>query len=252
MGDPPALGTGARLEFMAPLSSERADRLAADLGAAAPSTVLDLGCGWGELLLRILAACPSARGVGVDVHGPDLARGRANAAARGLAERVTFVEGPAEDHRDTADLVLSLGAYQAFGTAAEALRALHRLVGPGGRLLFGAEFWERPPTADRLANMWPGTSAGDCTDLAGLVDEAVAAGFRPLRIQTATRGEWEAFESGLAAELEEWLLASPGHPEAPAVRDKLDAQRAVWLRGHRDVMGFAYLTLGRPAPRRRA
>jgi hypothetical protein len=28
------------------------------------------------------------------------------------------------------------------------------------------------------------------------------------------------------------------------VRERLDRHRLFWLRGHRDVMGFAYLTLG--------
>lgn len=93
--------------------------------------------------------------------------------------------------------------------------------------------------------MWPGISADDCTDLAGLVDQAVAAGFRPLRIETASRAEWEEFESGLAADVEDWLLSHADHPEAGEVQAKLDAQRSIWLRGHRDVMGFAYLTLGR-------
>jgi hypothetical protein len=32
------------------------------------------------------------------------------------------------------------------------------------------------------------------------------------------------------------------------VRAKLDRQRSIWLRGHRDAMGFAYLTLGVPRP----
>jgi SAM-dependent methyltransferase len=244
MADAPALGTGARLDFMAPLSAERADRLVADLVAVKPSRVIDLGCGWGELLLRILAACPGAVGIGVDTHGPDLARGRGNAAARELSDRVTFIRGPAAEHLIGADLVINVGAYQAFGGVPKALHALRGLVHPGGRLLFGAEFWERPPTAARLANMWPGMSTEDCTDLGGLVDLAIAAGFRPLRIETATNGEWEEFESGLAADAEEWLLSHAAHPEADAVRAKLDTQRTIWLRGHRDVMGFAYLTLG--------
>jgi SAM-dependent methyltransferase len=245
MSDAPALGTGARLDFMGPLSAGRADRLAAELAAVRPATVIDLGCGWGELLLRVLAAAPGARGVGVDTHGPDLARARANAAARGLADRVTFVEGPGAEHASVADVVVNVGAYQAFGDVAAALRTLADLVTPGGRLLFGAEFWERPPTPGQLADMWPGSSADDCTDLVGLVDLAIAAGFRPLCVETATRGEWEVFESGLAAEPEEWLLANPGHPAADEVRAKLDNQRNIWLRGHRDVLGFAYLTLGR-------
>jgi cyclopropane fatty-acyl-phospholipid synthase-like methyltransferase len=61
---------------MAPLSDERANRLAADLAASRPAAVIDLGCGWGELLLRIVASAPGAVGTGVDVHGPDVARSR--------------------------------------------------------------------------------------------------------------------------------------------------------------------------------
>ncbi|MBB5868252.1 SAM-dependent methyltransferase [Allocatelliglobosispora scoriae] len=244
MADAPRPGTGRHLAFMSPLSGERADRLAADLARRRPGTVLDLGCGWGELLLRILALAPGARGTGVDEHEHDVTRGRANAAERGLAERATFVHGPAKEHLSSADVVISVGAYHALGSITEALRELRALLHPGGRLLFAAEFWEQPPTAARLALMWPGMTADDCTDLAGLVDAAIAAGFRPLRIETATRGEWEEFESGLAADREEWLIGNPDHPEAAEIRAALDSQRSIWLRGHRDLMGFAYLTLG--------
>ncbi|MEV4619424.1 class I SAM-dependent methyltransferase [Asanoa sp. NPDC049573] len=244
MSHAPPLGTGAYLDFNGPLSAARADRLATSLAARGPATVLDLGCGWGELLLRVLAAAPGATGVGVETHAADLVRARANAAARGLADRVTFVDGPAADHDGGADLVINIGAYHAFGDLSDGLRALRGLVNPGGRLLFGAEFWEQPPPPERLARMWAGMTVDDCDDLAGLVDRATAAGFRPLRIETATRAEWEEFESGLAADAEEWLLANPGHPEAADLRSKLDNQRDIWLRGHRDLMGFAYLTLG--------
>jgi SAM-dependent methyltransferase len=245
MTDPPAAGSGTRIDFNAPLSAERASRLAADLAALRPATVLDLGCGWGELLLRVVGAWPDASGVGVDTHRPDLVRGRANAAARGLDGRVTFIEGPAAENVRAADVVINVGAHHVFGGVIEALDAPHGAVRPGGRLLFGAEFWEHPPTPAQLANMWPGISADDCTGLAELADHAVAAGFRPMRIETATQGEWEEFESGLAADAEEWLLTHPGHPEADKVRSRLDRQRSIWLRGHRGVMGFAYLTLGR-------
>lgn len=245
MTDVPVLGAGTRLDFGAPLSAGRADRIAADLAALNPSTVTDLGCGWGELLLRVLAACPGAHGVGVDTDGADISRGRANATGRGLADRVTFIEAPAAEHLGPADVLINVGAHHALGGVTEALAALYAAVNPGGRVLFGAEFWQQPPTPGQLANMWPGISADDCADLAGLVDQAVTAGFRPLRVATATAGEWEEFESRFAAGAEEWLLTNPDHPEADGVRAKLDTQRGIWLRGHRGVMGFAYLTLGR-------
>ncbi|HEY1488053.1 MAG TPA: SAM-dependent methyltransferase, partial [Micromonosporaceae bacterium] len=126
------------------------------------------------------------------------------------------------------------------------LRELRKRVTPGGRLLFGAETWEQIPPPERLAHLWDGTTVDECLELPDMVDAAVEAGFRPLWIETATRGEWEAFESGHAIEIEEWLLANADHPEAESVRDKLDQQRSIWLRGHRDYLGFAYLTLGVP------
>ena len=246
--DPPRAGAGSCLSFHGPLSEERAVRLTSELATRTPATVLDIGCGFGELMLRILAATPNASGTGIDIDGGDIRRARDNAAARGLDGRATFVEGPAKEHLASvnADLILNVGAYHALGTIPEALAEIRERVNPGGRVLFGAEYWERPPTEQELANMWPGITAGDCTDLATLAERTIAAGFGPLRIQTATRGEWEEFESGYAQDREEWLLANPGHPQAGEIRAELDKTRNIWLRGHRDVFGFAYLTLGVP------
>lgn len=245
---PPKFYTGDRLEFHGPMSPDRAARLIADLTAREPATVVDYGCGWGELLLRILAAAPSTTtATGIDIHGPDIARARAAAAERGLADRVTFIEGPAGEHARPADLVLNLGAFHAFGTKAEALEALRGLVNPGGRLLFAAEIWERTPTEAELSAMWPGTTIDECVYLPDLVDLALAAGFRPLNIETATRNEWDVFESGLQRDIEEWLLAHPDHPEAPDVRRRLDEHLSIWLRGLHEVFGYAYLTLGVPS-----
>jgi cyclopropane fatty-acyl-phospholipid synthase-like methyltransferase len=244
MTDPSGFGSGRRLTFHSPLSDERADRLVAGLAAQQPATVTDFGCGWGELLLRVLQGAPQARGTGVDLKGADLERARRNAAERGLADRVTFFEGQATEHLRPADLVISSGAYQAFGTVADALAAIAPVVNPGGRLLFACEIWECTPTAEQLASMWSGITIEDCLYLPDLVDQAVAAGFRPLGIEMATRDEWDRFESGYAAGAEEWLLANGDHQEAGAVRARLDEHLAIWLRGSREVMGYAYLTLG--------
>ena len=236
--------------FHGPLSQARAARLTERLTRNHPGTVLDIGCGWGELMLRILAAAPDATGVGIDVDDDDLARGRAAAQARGLANRVTFAcESGIGTTRGPADLVLCVGASQAVsdvqppGHIAATLTALSRLVTPGGRVLFGDGFWQRPPTEAELAAMWPGTTAGELPDLAQIADLAVAAGFRPAWIETATEAEWEEFESGYQADEEEWLAAHPDHPEAAEIRQRLDEHRSYWLRGYRGLLGLAYLTL---------
>jgi SAM-dependent methyltransferase len=244
---PPRL-TG--LTFHGPLSEARASRLVARLSRNGPRTVLDIGCGWGELMLRMLAAMPDATGLGLDTDEGDLARGRDNARARGLAGRVTFAcESGVGTSRGPADLVLCLGASHALtevqppGHTAAALAELRRLVSPGGRVLLGEGFWHRKPTEAELAGMWPGTTAGDFGDLASLVDLAVGAGFRPAWIETATVEEWENFESGYQRDEEEWLAAHGDHPRAAEIRARVDQHRSFWLRGYYGLLGLAYLTL---------
>ncbi|MFF4899288.1 SAM-dependent methyltransferase [Streptomyces sp. NPDC001068] len=238
---PPRL---TRLTFHGPLSEDRAAALVRRLADPHPTTLLDIGCGWGELMLRLLEAVPGARGVGLDVHAGDLARGRRAAGERGLAGRVEFAEESAQGTaRGPADVVLCLGASQALGDDPEtALRELRRLVNDGGRVLLGEGFWQRTPTEEELSGMWPGASAADHHDLATLIGLAVAAGFRPEWTETASPAEWEEFESAYQADQEVWLAANPGHPLATETRARLDTHRSSWLT-YRGVLGLAYLTL---------
>ena len=235
------------LLFNAPLSSARADAIAAALAARQPARVIDIGCGWAELLLRIVAAAPAATGVGVDQDEPLLDRGRANAAERGIADRVQLIASDGSVPLDPGDVVVCIGSDHVFGDQAAALAALAPLVRPGGVLLFGTGYWQRPPTAEQAAAF--GATPEELFDLAGLVERTVEAGFRPLDIQTANEDEWNAFESGYLRDWESWLMRNAESPDAAEVRAKADTHRGEWLGGYRDVLGFAYLTLGVPAIR---
>lgn len=243
---PPRL---TRLTFHGPLSEARADRMVQRLIRTNPTTVLDIGCGWGELMLRVLTAAPQATGLGMDLNTEDLARARDNAETRGLTQRAEFIEESATGtSRGPADLVLCNGASQALTTTepphhtAEALRELRRLVTDNGRVLLGEGFWQRPPTPTELSGMWPQAAASDHHDLATLLDLAVAAGFRPEWTETANSDEWEEFESAYQADTEVWLAGHPDHPLATETRERLDRHRAQWMT-YRGVLGIAYLTL---------
>ncbi|MEU7073398.1 class I SAM-dependent methyltransferase [Streptomyces narbonensis] len=246
-GLPPRLGS---LTFHGPLSAARATRMIGRLAAEAPADVLDIGCGWGEMLLRVLDGAPGAQGIGIDINAEDLARGRALAEERGLADRVRFVEESAlGTDRGPVDAVLCLGSSQALcdpgqpHDPAAALRELRRLVRPGGRVVLGEGFWERTPTDEELAGMWPGAHRGDHLSLGALVDLAIEAGLRPAWIETASAEEWEDFESAYRYDTEVWLAAYPDHPLAAETRERADRQRSAWLNGYRRVLGLAYLTL---------
>ncbi len=235
----------ARLRWNTPLSADHAEILLRHLQPRDGNDILDLGCGWGELLLRAVAAgsieaVSSCRGVGIDTDESLLERGRTLASQRGLDTQVTFVCGRAEGWHQTADRLICVGAAHAWGGAEAALTHLFDLTRPGGRLLFGDGCWERPPTG--AASALFGT---DVLPLRDLMAHATAQGWRTLSLTLADQREWDEFESGWRAGREEWLLANPEHSSAATVRAELDARLTEYLTIYRGVLAFCYLVLAR-------
>lgn len=239
------------LTFMSPLSDERAARLVSFLAQDEPATVLDIGCGWGELLLRVLEAAPDARGLGVDLDEGSLTRARTEAVRRGLADRAVFEARDAHAETGAYDAVVCIGASQIWGPDVSemqpldygaALGALRALLPRGGRLVYGEGIWSAPPTPEATAPL-----AGRDDELVGLgalVRLAGSSGFAVLAAHEAGRDEWDAFESGYTACYARWLAEhSPDDPDAPQVRELAARQHTAYFDGYRGVLGLAYLHL---------
>ncbi|QKV72566.1 cyclopropane-fatty-acyl-phospholipid synthase family protein [Amycolatopsis sp. Hca4] len=226
-----------RMRWNTPLSEPHAelllDRMALDDGH-----LVDLGCGWGELLLRAAARAPGLRATGVDTDRTGLDRGRAAAGSRGLT--VEFAEADAAAWAVPAERVFCIGSAHVFGSTKDALAALTRAVRPSGRLLYGDGFWAAPPNPAAREIFGP-----DLLTLPDLLDAAAAAGWRVLHLSTADQLEWDDFESTSRAAWAEWLAAHPADPRAAAVRDWLDRRLREYVRDYRGVLGFTYLVLGR-------
>ena len=243
------------LTFLSPLSDQRADRMVRWLaaGLAGGGTVVDAGCGWGELLVRIVAAAPSARGIGLDLDESRVEEGRRRAAARGVADRLRFTAEAAAGAfiRAEVDAIVCIGASQVWGPQsdepgpmpyAEALAGLRAGVRRGGRVVFGEGIWSRPPTPEVTAPL--GGRDDEMVVLPELTELAVAHGFAIAAVHEASLDEWDEFESGYVAGCATWLAThSPDDPDAERVRERAAVQRAAYLRGYRGVLGLAYLQL---------
>ena len=143
------------LTFLSPLSETHAARLVSFLAEGEPTTVLDVGCGSGEPLLRVLEAAPGARGLGLDLDEESLAAAREHAVRRGLTDRAGFEARDARAVTGAFDAVTCIGASQIWGPDvaearpldyAAALTALRQLLPRGGRPVYGEGIWSAPPT----------------------------------------------------------------------------------------------------------
>lgn len=231
----------SKMRWNTPLSEEHATLLLERLDVARGQEVLDLGCGWGELLLRAIADRPAATGIGLDSDPRALQRGREAAAKRGLSDRVSFVIGDAPGWTSPADRVVCIGASHAWGGSAETLHALSGLVRPGARILFGDGCWERPPPSEAAAAIF----GEDILALSDLVEQAMAGGWHLIHLSTADQREWDDFEATWRAGRQEWLKANPHDSRAGPVRHKIDLQVRDYVGSYRGVLGFAYLILSR-------
>ena len=171
----------ARMRWNAPLSAEHAELLMDRLDVRPGARVADLGCGWGELLLRLIARADQATGTGVDTDAAALNRAKRLAAERHLDRRVQFTKADVTDWNGTADRVLHIGASHALGGTASALDALSKIVPADGRLLFGDGYWETAPSA-------PATElfGQQVLPLAGLLEACRSAGWRVIHLSVAS------------------------------------------------------------------
>jgi SAM-dependent methyltransferase len=221
----------------APLADATVERLLARAVGPGTRRLLDLGCGTGEWLVRAARLQGDVTGVGVDVDGGVITRGRELVRAAGLADRIELREGDAREVslEQAADCVLSIGAAHAFGGLLPTLAAVRPHLADAGTVVIGEGYWESDPTEEVLAI---GFERDEFADLATTVDGVVEAGWAPIYGHVSTAAEWDDYEWAWSGSLTQWGLDQGDKADAEAALSAAGEHRSQWLRGYRGVLGF--------------
>lgn len=215
------------LSFNAPCDEARAASLVAQV-ASPRARVVDLGCGWGELLLRVCAACEGGKGDGVESYAPYLERARARRRELGLDGRVTFHEGDARAWTEPADVLISVGSGHLWGeTARERASAWSKRVRRGGVLVLGEGFYAREPSAEVLGTIGPLPRERD------LHEALEGAGYAVVSVERSSPREWDDFEASWRAPFES--------EEDEGLRAFARERRRGYEEGYRGTLGFAWV-----------
>ncbi|MGW4202512.1 GNAT family N-acetyltransferase [Streptomyces sp. NPDC004726] len=189
--------------------------------------VLDAGCGPGRSTL-LLAEEAGAHVTAVDLHQPFLDGLAAEAARRGLGDRVTVVNCsmdrlPVPDH--SFDVIWAEGSVYTVGFDV-ALRAWHRLLAPGGVLVVTEIEWTVPSPAAPARAYWD--AIYPLRSHAANTAAAQAAGYRLGAHWTLPESDWwDEYYTPLTQRMARADPRRPGMPEALAAhRTEIDMRRA--------------------------
>jgi len=231
--------------FHDPLDPAVVDEVLAFARLGPGDRAVDIGCGPGELLVR-LAERTGCGGLGVDLAAGQIEEARRRAAARAPDAGLEFVAGDAAAVQGAFALSACVGSTHALGGLDEALDRMVALTLPRGHVLLGDGFWAREPT-DAYLQALGGATRDELPDFAGLVRAGEPHGLTAVHVRVASEADWDRYEWTLIANGERFLVEHADAPEADDLRAWVGAARdRITAPGGRGTMGFALVLLRRP------
>jgi ubiquinone/menaquinone biosynthesis C-methylase UbiE len=226
--------------LMNPVDDEKFNDLIDLLQLPPAARVTDIGCGKGEMLIR-LAEKYGIRGIGVD-KSPYCIREAKKRKNECVAQAdLQFLEMNGSDYKpetvESEDLTMCIGASWIYGGYKNTLKALSRMTKPHGHLMVGEPFWRKtPPQAYLRSAKLSRRSFNTHEDN---VTTGESMGLAPVYALVSTESDWDRYEGLHWYATQEYANS---HPQDPDLKDILahDAKgRESYLKHERDILGWA-------------
>jgi SAM-dependent methyltransferase len=225
---------------MNPVDETRLEHLYDLLELKPNATVIDIGCGKGEMLIRLVEKY-DIRGLGID-KSPYCVR-EAEKRKRQRIPRVDlkFLEMDGVQYKpesgESLDLAMCVGATWIYGGYRNTVKALGGMTRPSGFVMVGEPFWRTNPPQEYLQS--EGLSADSFDTHHGNVTTGESEGLRLVYTLVSSEKDWDRSEGLHWYTAAEYALTHPKDPDLEDLLGRDSKEKESYLRWGREVLGWA-------------
>jgi SAM-dependent methyltransferase len=223
-----------------PTSEEKLARLVELFQLSADASVIDIACGKGEFLIRLVEAY-GVRALGIDISPFFIADAKRRMKERVPHAKATFAQMDGADFRtgesDSFALAACIGASWVFGGHAGTLDALVRMVEPGGWVIVGEPYWLQEPPESYLHSS--GSTREDFGTHVSNVEAGEQRGLELVHTLVSSKDDWDRYEGLQWHATAKYARAHPEDPDLVDVGERVARSRVAYLRWGRDTVGWA-------------
>ena len=223
-----------------PMSKDKLNKLFLLLDLMPNSRVLDIGCGKGESLIRLVKLF-NISGIGVDLspyHSKDC-KGNINKRVPSSDIKILEMDGAKykPDENETHDLSMCLGASWIYNGFKGTIEALKKMTKPEGLIIVGEPYWLKEP-GDEYLKM-SGIKKEEFNSHYKNIDVGEKEGLYCVYTLVSNHDDWDHYETLQWLATMDYVTDNPEDQDNPELLKRVKKAKTEYLLYGRDTLGWA-------------
>ena len=223
-----------------PMSIDKLDGLFSLLNLKSGSQVLDIACGKGEFLIRLVELF-NISGTGVDISPYFLKDCKEKKNERVPSSDIKFLEMDGAKYRpkinELFDLTMCIGASFIYNGFIGTINELKKMTKPSGMIILGEPYWLKEPDEEYLK--MSEIKKEDYNSHYGNIDIGEKEGLKCIYTLVSNHDDWDHYETLQWWSAYDYITVNPDDPDNSELLNEIEKAKMQYLLFGRDTFCWA-------------
>ena len=223
-----------------PMSIDKLDGLFSLLNLKPGSKVMDIACGKGEFLIRLVELF-NIYGIGVDISPYFLKDCKEKKNERVSNSDIKFIEMDGAKYRpkinELFDLTMCIGASFVYDGFIGTINALKKMTKPSGMIILGEPYWLKEPDEEYLK--MSGIKKEEYNSHYGNIDIGEKERLKCIYTLVSNHDDWDHYETLQWWSAYDYITVNPNDPDNSELLNEIEKAKMGYLLYGRDTLGWA-------------